>query len=137
FAVDANGDGHKDIWNTKADIFASSANYLKQNGWNAAYPWGWQVTIPVGAKLSETKRPLSDWIKSGVHFKNGHIPNGQSATMARLIVPDGGNGRAYLVTSNYDTILSWNRSDYFALTVGLLSDFIAQQPEKTSGSFNQ
>lgn len=137
FAVDASGDGHKDIWNTKADIFASSANYLKQNGWNSGYPWGWQVTFPVGAKIAGGPKPLSDWIKTGIRFKNGHIPNGQTATIARLIVPDGGNNRAYLVTSNYDTILTWNRSDYFALTVGLLSDLIAMQPEQPSGSFNQ
>lgn len=34
FAVDADGDGHKDIWRNKADVFASIANYLHREGWN-------------------------------------------------------------------------------------------------------
>ena len=127
FAVDANGDGHKDIWTTRADVFASSSNYLKKNGWNTNYPWGWQVSVPdsfpsayIGSKQM---RSLPERSSMGVHIKGG-MPNGAANVQARLLVPDGGNGRAYLVTSNFDTILSWNRSDYFALTVGLLSDFI-------------
>ncbi len=128
FAVDANGDGHKDIWTTKADIFASSANYLRQNGWNDAYPWGWEVDLPEGFKPSDVKKPLLGWIQDGVHFENGHIPSDQMQTSVRLVIPDGGNGRAYLVTDNFDVILSWNRSTYFALTVGLLSDLIRESP---------
>ncbi|MCE2926841.1 MAG: lytic murein transglycosylase [Rickettsiales bacterium] len=34
YAVDYNGDGKRDIWNTEADVFASIANYLNQHGWN-------------------------------------------------------------------------------------------------------
>ncbi len=140
YAVDADGDGHKDIWATKADIFASSANYLKQNGWNSNYPWGWSVKVPENIPASlvknKTQKPLSEWIRLGVHFQSGHIPSDQTRTMARLVVPDGGEGRAYLVTSNYDTILSWNRSDYFALTVGLLSDFVAQKHPVDTPQFN-
>lgn len=130
YAVDANGDGHKDIWNSRADVFASSANYLRKNGWNMAYPWGWLVEMPSGAALqfanSEQKRPLIEWIKMGVHFSGGPIPSSHTRTPARLVIPDGGEGRAYLVTSNFDTIMSWNKSTYFALTVGLLSDYISK-----------
>lgn len=128
FAVDADRDGTKDIWSSHADVFASSANYLRQNGWNSAYPWGWPVSFPVGANIAGGTRPLSEWIRAGAHFASGRIPNGQMATQARLLIPDGGNGRAYLVTSNFDTILTWNRSDYFALTVGILSDLIHATP---------
>ncbi|MCB9984723.1 MAG: lytic murein transglycosylase [Micavibrio sp.] len=140
YAIDANGDGHKDIWSTQEDIFSSSANYLKENGWNQNYPWGWQVSVPSNIQLSlasaKVKKPLMEWVRMGVHFSSGQIPNGQAQTSVRLVVPDGGNGRAYLVTSNFETILSWNRSDYFALTVGLLSDFIASQPTGTALHLN-
>ncbi|OIN86972.1 MAG: hypothetical protein AUJ12_03525 [Alphaproteobacteria bacterium CG1_02_46_17] len=140
YAVDANGDGHKDIWTTKSDVFASSANYLKENGWNSNYPWGWTVSVPKNVPFSlvtnKTKKPLAEWIRLGVHFQSGHIPSNQTRTLARLVVPDGGEGRAYLVTSNFDTILSWNRSDYFALTVGLLSDFVAKKSAEDSPQFN-
>lgn len=131
FAVDANGDGHKDIWGTQADIFASSSNYLKENGWNPNYPWGWQVTLPKSfpnsLENSQSKRPLGQWLDMGVKIPNSPYMNYKTVP-ARLLVPDGGEGRAYLVTSNFDVILSWNRSNYFALTVGLLSDFIAKSP---------
>lgn len=132
YAVDGNGDGHKDIWTTRADVFASSANYLKQNGWNKSYPWGWAVDLPESAlgpnghlKDSPTQ-PIMTWVRLGVHFRQANIPNDLQNLPVRLVVPDGGAGRAYLVTSNFDTILSWNRSTYFALTVGLLSDLIAK-----------
>jgi len=34
YAVDYDGDGKRDIWNTQADVFASIANYLHSSGWN-------------------------------------------------------------------------------------------------------
>jgi membrane-bound lytic murein transglycosylase B len=130
FAVDADGDGHRDIWTTKADVFASSSNYLLKNGWKSDYPWGWQVSLPAslphGLANSDSKRPLGQWKKMGIRVQdsNKSASVNDDAVLTRLLVPDGGEGRAYLVTSNFDTILSWNRSNYFALTVGLLSDFI-------------
>lgn len=137
YAVDANNDGHKDIWTTKADIFASSANYLKQNGWNNAYPWGWQVILPNGfSGGSDARKPVLAWVQDGIHFADGHIPSEQMSTRTKLVVPDGGQGRAYLVTDNFDVILSWNRSTYFALTVGLLSDLIGKPPSGASLHLN-
>ncbi|HAO58198.1 MAG TPA: lytic murein transglycosylase, partial [Alphaproteobacteria bacterium] len=41
---------------------------------------------------------------------------------ARLVLPDGIGGRAFLVYSNFDSILRWNRSNYYAIAVGSLSD---------------
>lgn len=127
YAVDFNGDGHKDIWTTKADIFASSANYLRTNGWNASYKWGWQIAAKDSLyKLPpDHTMPYQQWLASGVRFQE-HLPNIPAQTPLKLIIPDGGEGRAYLVTSNFDVIKSWNRSNYFALTVGLLSDLIAK-----------
>lgn len=127
YAVDFNGDGHKDIWTTKADIFASSANYLRTNGWNSSYKWGWQIAATDSLYKLMPEHPMTyrEWLSFGVKFEE-HLPNIPAQTKLKLIIPDGGEGRAYLVTSNFDVIKSWNRSNYFALTVGLLSDFIAK-----------
>lgn len=127
YAVDFNGDGHKDIWTTRADIFASTANYLNTNNWNPSFKWGWQV-IPSAKLMSatpDTVMTYQEWLNFGVKFQ-GYPVKLPLTTPLKLIVPDGGEGRYYLVTKNFDVIKSWNRSNYFALTVGLLSDYIAQ-----------
>lgn len=127
FAVDFNGDGHKDIWQTKSDVFASSANYLSMSGWNPNLKWGWQIISNdefAGVHADQTL-PYQEWLALGVKFK-GHLPSMPASTPLRLVAPEGGNGRFYLVSENFDVIKKWNKSNYFALTVGLLSDFIAK-----------
>jgi len=44
---------------------------------------------------------------------------------AKIVLPGGRNGPAYLATENYEVILRWNRSQYFATAVGTLADRIA------------
>lgn len=135
FAVDENGDGHKDIWESEGDVFASSANYLSQNGWNPAFKWGWQVVgfenIPTSYIEQKSKFTLAQWQKMGVRIRGSDDARAGARLgnlALRLVVPQGGNGRGYLVTSNFDVIRTWNKSDYFALTVGILSDLVARQP---------
>jgi membrane-bound lytic murein transglycosylase B len=136
YAVDFNGDGHKDIWKTKADVFGSAANYLDQNGWDGRLKWGWVVSVPSGVGANKQKMTYVEWLRLGVRF-NGHPPSISSNTPLTLIIPDGGEGRTYLVTKNFDVIMSWNRSTYFALTVGLLSDFIGQSRSSVHPIQNQ
>lgn len=125
FAVDGDGDGHKDIWQNKADIFASTANYLYQSGWNRNVKWGWAVHLPQNYHPRHLRKSVTEWLREGVRFSEG-VPAIESHTILELVVPDGGEGRAYLVSQNYEVIKKWNRSTYFALTVGLLSDYIAK-----------
>lgn len=135
FAVDGNGDGHKDIWNTRADIFASSANYLAQSGWDKTLPWGVPVIITDKTLQNGYSGNMAGWLNAGVRFKES-IPNIPSQTRLTLVIPDGGDGRAYLVTKNYDVIKMWNRSTYFALTVGSLSDLIAHGAHSNPVPYN-
>ncbi|MAY98983.1 MAG: lytic transglycosylase [Micavibrio sp.] len=127
-AVDGDKDGRKDIWNDLNDVFPSSANYLAQKGWNDAYGWGYEVTLPAGFPESlltrEIKKPVSEWLKMGVVPIGGKQSN--SRIQASIVAPDGIDGAAYLVYSNYDVIMKWNRSLYFATTVGLLADAVRQ-----------
>ncbi|MGF1759467.1 lytic murein transglycosylase [Photobacterium sagamiensis] len=129
YAVDGNNDGRIDIWQSEEDVFASAANYLKMSGWNDEYTWGRQVKFPAGISASfkgvekEKARPLDEWQKLGVRKINGQaLP--KVNIDAWLIQPDDQRGRAYLIYGNYQTLLSWNRSHYFALAVSHLADRI-------------
>ena len=141
YAVDYNNDGRKDIWTTKEDAFASIANYLKQEGWNDSLTWGRQVKLPEnfdskyvlvrGTKTrkqwlefwNDSERSLAEWQALGVRRADGSdLPNVD--VRAALVMPDDINGRMYLAYDNYKVFMHWNRSYYFATSVGYLSDRI-------------
>jgi membrane-bound lytic murein transglycosylase B len=127
FAVDFSGDKRKDLWKTKADVFASAANYLSGSGWKGDQTWGRAVRLPKGfdSKLAGTKirKRLSEWQKLGVRSADGsNLPKRNLA--ASLVFPEKPSGPAFLVYGNYHTILKWNRSTFFALAVGSLADQI-------------
>ena len=131
FAQDYDGDGRQDIWGTQADVFASAANYLKKVGWRNDITWGRKVMLPeTGAasranamKLHDDKtwKRLNEWAALGVKREDGtDLPDRN--IKARLVMPGKEDGPAYLVYKNYEAILKWNRSNYFAIAVGTLSD---------------
>lgn len=128
YAQDQDGDGRRDIWTTPADVFASAAKYLSTVGWNPDQTWGREVKMPSAMDAApliglDKKRPLAEWKSLGVRKPDGGaLP--AAPLQASLIMPDGPRGRAFLVYDNYRTIMDWNRSTYFATTVGLLSDRI-------------
>ena len=128
YAVDYDKDGSKDIWRTLPDIFASIANYLSKSGWRSDQTWGRAVSLPkkfphkfLGRKL---KKPLSEWQKLGVRKLSGQdLP--KRNLLSSIIRPERGHiGPAFAIYKNYDVILKWNRSNYFATAVGILSDKI-------------
>lgn len=126
YAVDGNRDGRIDLWTTPADYLGSAANYLVENGWQSGYRWGRAVRLPealVGSTEIGRTRLLGAWQDLGVRrLDGGPLP---AATLeARLLLPDP-DGQAYLVYTNYEVLLRWNRADSFALAVGRLADAIA------------
>ena len=129
YAVDFDGDDKKDIWSNTSDVFASIANFLKSEGWSDQLTWGRQVVLPENfnmalAGLAKTnKRSLSEWQALGVRrYDGGDLPS--VATSASLIAPDGPAGRIYLTYDNFDTLMKWNRSSYFGVSIGYLADRI-------------
>lgn len=129
FSVDENGDGRRDIWTTKADVFASAANYLSKSGWIDDQTWGREVKLPEGFDVSlvdlDVRHPMQFWQEMGVRRADGtDLPSRQLD--GSLVQPKGGNGQTFLVYNNYRTILKWNRSTYFAMSVGHLADLIGQ-----------
>ncbi len=128
FALDFDNDGKTDIWTNKKDIFASASNYLNKSGWDDSKTWGREVVLPKNFDLSlinnKKEKLLSEWQLLGIRKKNGNdLPN--INLKGRLIKPDKNNFKVFLVYDNFDTLLKWNRSNYFALSVGILSDKIA------------
>jgi membrane-bound lytic murein transglycosylase B len=131
YAVDWNGDGKRDIWGTKADVFASTAYYLSKAGWRDDMTWGRAVALPADLLLNgkdptvlaetKTRLKLLEWSKAGVLRTDGKSLPSRDLT-ARLVLPAGSKGPAFLVYSNFDSILAWNRSNYYALAIGHLSD---------------
>ncbi|MFC1747437.1 lytic transglycosylase domain-containing protein [Pseudomonadota bacterium] len=130
YAVDGDGDGKIDIWNSKADVFSSAANYLSKVGWTDDLTWGREVEIPKTIDIAEAnlkiKKPLSEWQAMGIRRLEGRDLPERDVT-ASLVLPDGNvDGRAYLVYENYHAILDWNRSHKFAVAVGTLADRIVR-----------
>ena len=128
YAVDYDGDGRRDIWGSLPDVFASIANYLAHAGWNPSYTWGREVRLPGtidgGMVGLGAARPLPEWQALGVRRHDGRdLP--PVAIEASLLHMDEGAGPAYLVYGNFRVLMRWNRSTYFGLSVGELSDLIA------------
>ena len=127
FAVDYNGDGRKDIWNSVPDALGSTANYLHHFGWRPGETWGYEVKLPAGFDFAAArqieKAPLSQWQSMGVTRVSGSAfprPNDP----ARLYMPAGAAGPAFLVLPNFEVIKRYNNSDSYALAVGHLADRI-------------
>jgi len=141
-AVDGDGDGRVDIWRSEADALASIANYLLNAGWKPNVPWGVAVRVPAGldraalaSRLNSPRCPrviqrhskwltIAEWRRLGITFLGSKVP--AETEMASLIEPDGPNATAYLLTNNYRAILDYNCSNFYALSVGLLADAVAQ-----------
>jgi membrane-bound lytic murein transglycosylase B len=129
FAVDFDADGKIDIWKSLADALASAANYLAQAGWQPHNRWGCEVRLPDSFDLSSLglthRKRVSEWQGLGVRTLDGSEFPRQNL-LSSVIQPDGQTGRTFMVYSNYEIILKWNRSHNFAITVGTLSDRIGR-----------
>lgn len=142
YAVDFDGDGNRDIWNSTADVLASIANYLAARGWRDDQTWGRPVRLPAGGEerldLGQSEgatpptgcrgygrlgawRDLQDWQSLGVRRANGDdLPT--RSLPAALVMADAGDDRAYVVYRNFCGIMGYNPATKYALSIGLLAD---------------
>lgn len=128
YAVDYDGDGRRDLWNSLGDVFASASNFLTQVGWKPEETWGREVVLPKDFDVElaglEVRKPLGEWQALGVRrAEGGDLP--KSGIQASVILPAGREGPAFLAYNNFRTILNWNRSLLYAASVGHLADRIA------------
>lgn len=125
YAVDYNGDGRRDIWNTVSDALASTGNYLRRSGWRRGEPWGHEVLLPKGFKYSlaskSHRKPLAEWVALGVKRADGKKFDSWSRSSS-IILPAGAKGPAFIIFKNFRTILRYNNSIAYALAVSKLAD---------------
>ncbi len=139
-ATDGDEDGRADIFNNRADTFASIASYFVDAGWRSGQPWGVRAYVPRGFDVDAYKTKLVAPVCPRVHERHsqwksvkewralGIQPQRPLAedVMTTLFQPDGPGTPAWLLTSNYRVILEYNCSNYYAMSVGLLADEIAR-----------
>ncbi|MFO1338311.1 MAG: lytic murein transglycosylase [Burkholderiaceae bacterium] len=130
-AVDADGDGRRDIWGSMADVMASTASFLARSGWQPGQPWGTEVRLPAGfdpARADPALRQSSaQWAAEGVTG----MPSGEPLPElpdAAILQPAGARGPAFLVGANFRAVLRYNNSTSYALTVSLLAQRLADGP---------
>ena len=138
-AADGDGDNFADIWNSEPDAFASIGNYLASKGWIRGIDWGIPVRVPANfdrnsvRRLTEPERcpavfnrhsrwlTMAEWRARGIGPTDTSFSDGVEL---KLFEPDGPGNTAYLLTHNYDMILDYNCSNFYALTIGLVADAI-------------
>lgn len=137
YAVDYEGNGHKDIWNSLPDSFASIANYLKINGWQTGQPWAIEVDLPKNFSddltTMKVEKTVTQWVKMGVRPAYGfQLPANRNLT-AMIVQPFG--GPAFMAFKNFTVIMKYNNSTFYAGSVGYLADSICQGAHKKDPVF--
>ena len=143
YAIDYDGDGVIDIWDSFDDAIASAANYLHDLGWKPDEPWGQAVELPWDFDYTlagyKTRKTVEEWEKLGVKALGGKELTLNKALKASIILPDGRKSQPYLILGNFRRIMIWNRSENYALAVSILADYIASdkkyQPLSGKGQY--
>ncbi|MDM7849710.1 lytic murein transglycosylase [Pseudochrobactrum kiredjianiae] len=126
-AVDYDGDGRRDIWNSVPDTLASIAAYLQHFGWQKGRDWGFEVNVPQNVSCSlegpDQGKTFKDWTALGITRVNGKaFPAQEMAQESFLLMPAGRHGPAFIVTPNFYVLKNYNMSDLYALFIGHVSD---------------
>lgn len=137
YAVDFDGDGSRDIWNSVPDTLASIANYLDKSGWKSGRDWGFEAEFSPDVFCAQEgpdrARPITEWVDQGIGRINGKpFPGHELKAKGMMLVPAGTNGPKFIVTPNFYVLKEYNNSDLYALYIGNLADRIAYG----SGPFN-
>jgi membrane-bound lytic murein transglycosylase B len=129
YAVDADGDGRRDIWGSAADALASAANLLSHSGWRRDEGWAREVSLERGFDFSLSegpKEPPSWWATKGARPVDGLGWRASDAAAACvLVLPSGAGGPAFLLLPNHFVIRTYNNSLAYALAVGILAERLA------------
>ena len=128
YAVDGDDDGQVNLWESEEDALTSAANFLAQLGWKPGYRWGREVKLAANFNYEsagiQAKRSMVQWAELGVYQADGStLPTAD--IQAYLVVPAGSDGPAFLAYTNFNVIMRWNNSEFYAIAVGHLADRIA------------
>ena len=141
-AVDFDGDGRVDIWNSTPDTLASIANYLVDYGWIKGRDWGFEVTVPEGVSCAlegpDQGKRISEWAAMGISRVNGKpFPANEARAEGFLLMPAGRSGPAFIVTPNFYVLKEYNESDLYALFIGHGADRIAHGDRNFAGTWGK
>lgn len=141
-AVDFDGDGHPDIWNSEADAMASIANYLVDYGWVKGRDWGFEVTVPDSVSCAlegpDQGKRISQWAAMEIERVNGKpFPASELKAEGFLLMPAGRSGPAFIVTPNFYVLKEYNESDLYALFIGHGADRIASGDRSFAGKWGK
>ena len=130
-AVDGDGDGRRDIWTSVPDVLASIGHFLRARGWKAGLPWGVEVRLPPSVPCSlegpDQGQPLAAWVRGGVTRADGRpLALDDVGPVGHLLMPAGRMGPAFLVSDNFYVLKTYNESDVYALTIGMVGDRLAK-----------
>jgi lytic murein transglycosylase len=137
-AVDFDGDGTADIWNSTPDTLASIANYLVDYGWVKGRDWGFEVTVPDSVSCAlegpDQGKKIAEWVSMGIARVGGKaFPENELKAEGFLLMPAGRNGPAFIVTPNFYVLKEYNESDLYALFIGHGADRIAGGDKRFAG----
>ena len=131
YAIDGNNDGKIDLFNTPADYFYSAGNFLSKIGWRKKEIWGREVQLPTDVQNFDwnvvghgVRKSMAEWQEIGLTYAYNKPLHTDYEHQASLLVPQGYTGPKFLVYNNFRRILKWNRSDSYALAVGLLANTV-------------
>lgn len=141
-AVDFDGDGHPDIWNSTPDTLASIANYLVHYGWVKGRDWGFEVTVPASVSCAlegpDKGRKISGWAAMGIARIGGKpFPANEMRSDGFLLMPAGRSGPAFIVTPNFYVLKEYNQSDLYALFIAHGADRIAHGDKPFAGTWGE
>lgn len=128
YAKDGDGDGKIDIWGSLPDVMTSAANYLSRSGWKGDERWGREVVLPANFDFAQSgtdvRKTVTQWNALGIKRADGSAL-GNADLQASVIVPAGVSGPAFLTYNNFRTTMIWNRSIFYAISVGHLADLFS------------
>ncbi|WP_235911932.1 lytic murein transglycosylase [Mesorhizobium xinjiangense] len=141
-AVDMDGDGRADIWNSVPDTLGSIANYLHAHGWVKGRDWGFEVTVPANVSCAlegpDQGKRISQWAAMGIARVGGKpFPAHEARGEGFLMMPAGRYGPAFIVTPNFYVLKEYNESDLYALFVGHGADRITYGDRRFIGAWNK
>lgn len=139
-AVDFDGDGRVDIWNSTPDVLASIANYLVHYGWVRGRGWGFEVMVPQSVSCSlegpDQGKEIAQWAAMGIERVGGKaFPASELKAEGFLLMPAGRSGPAFIATPNFYVLKEYNTSDLYALFIGHGADRIAHGDQNFTGGW--
>lgn len=136
YAVDGDGDGKRDLWNSLPDAMHSAGNFLQGLGWQPNQRWGREVALPDNFDYMQiglqNRKTLKEWSALGITRARRGKPLPVEDFLASLVVPAGHQGPKFLVYDNFNVIMRWNRSEFYAIAVGYLADKINGEDDLAS-----